>query len=141
MNNTINVNLEFCPEDRARLDKLWAALKAVVQSPVGKAVAQTAEATAQAAQAAPEPEKTEAAETVPAEQEKPADVNPAPETEDKKEAPTVSLSDVQQKVVILSSAGKKAEVRAIVKKYADRVSGIPEDKLAEVFEALKKLEG
>ena len=44
-------------------------------------------------------------------------------------------------MVTLSAANKKAEVRAIVKEYADRVSAIPEDKLSEVWAKLKALEG
>lgn len=54
---------------------------------------------------------------------------------------TVELSDIQKKVVELSAAGKKAEVREIVTKYASRVSAIPAEHTAEVWEKLTALEG
>lgn len=58
------------------------------------------------------------------------------------EAPAVpSTADIQKAVVRLAAAGKKVEVREIVKGYADRVSGIPEDKRAEVLARLSALEG
>lgn len=58
-----------------------------------------------------------------------------------KEEPSPALEDIQKKVVELSAAGKKTEVRAIVKAYADKVSEIPADKLAEVWKQLTALEG
>ena len=58
------------------------------------------------------------------------------------EAPVVpSTADIQKAVVRLAAAGKKAEVREIVKGYADRVSAIPEDKRTEVLARLSALEG
>jgi hypothetical protein len=55
--------------------------------------------------------------------------------------PAPSTTDIQKVVVRLAAAGKKAEVREIVKGYADRVSAIPEDKRAEVLARLSALEG
>lgn len=55
--------------------------------------------------------------------------------------PAPSTADIQKVVVRLAAAGKKAEVREIVKGYADRVSAIPEDKRAEVLARLSALEG
>lgn len=57
------------------------------------------------------------------------------------EPPVPSTADIQKVVVRLAAAGKKAEVREIVKGYADRVSAIPEDKRAEVLTRLSALEG
>lgn len=51
------------------------------------------------------------------------------------------LEDIQQKVVALSASGKKAEVREIVKSYAEKVSAIPADKFGEVMAKLIGLEG
>ena len=68
------------------------------------------------------------AEPVPFEQ-------PAPET------PQYKPEDIQQKVVALSASGKKAEVREIVKSYAEKVSAIPADKFGEVMARLAGLEG
>ena len=51
------------------------------------------------------------------------------------------MSDIQKRVVELAAAGKKAQVREIVKSYAERVSEIPEEKLAEVLGRLNALGG
>lgn len=56
-------------------------------------------------------------------------------------APQHTRAELQHLVVTLTSAGKKAEVRAIVLAVASKVSDIPEDKIDEVFEQLKALEG
>ena len=124
--NTITI--ELCQEDRARLDAILAALtdghnceKCV------KDVAQYAAAVA--ADAAQEKAEEPTQAETPAEENAPT------------EAPAVKLADIQRKVVELSGAGKKAEIRSIVKDYADRVSGIPGDKLAEVWDRLTALEG
>ena len=53
----------------------------------------------------------------------------------------MGLSDIQQKVVTLSAAGKKAQVRDLITAYANRVSAIPEDKVGEVWQKLTELEG
>lgn len=57
------------------------------------------------------------------------------------EALQYKLEDIQQKVVALSASGKKAEVREIVKSYAEKVSAIPADKFGEVMAKLIGLEG
>lgn len=53
---------------------------------------------------------------------------------------SVTQSDIQQKVVALSAAGKKAQAREIVKAYAERVTLLPEDKYAEVMDKLSALD-
>lgn len=68
------------------------------------------------------------------------DTDPTPE-EKPAETPTVARADVQKKVVALSAAGKRDAVKAVVMAYARNVSGIPEDKLAEVMDKLTALEG
>lgn len=120
--NTITI--ELCAEDRARLDAILEALTNGAPKVEAKA----------------EPEHP--VEDPFPETKDPA-VEPAPvvEAPKKPEAPKVKMEDVQQKVVALSAAGKKAEVRAIVTAYAERVSAVPEDKLAEVLEKLNALEG
>lgn len=108
------ITIELCAEDRARLDKLLSALEHL----------------------SAEPKPAEPALTLPLEEvEHPVD-NPfeaAP-------AQTYKLADVQQKVVQLSAKGRKADVRDIVKAYADKVSAIPEAKMSEVMEKLLALE-
>lgn len=124
--NTITI--ELCAEDRARLDAILDALNN------GRSCEKCVDSVAQYAAAA----ATSATQT---NEEEPANVEtPAAENE-QESAPEVKREDVQSLVVTLSAANKKAEVRAIVKEYADRVSAIPEDKLSEVWAKLKVLEG
>ena len=141
--NEIKVTVELCTEDRARLDKIIEGLSKPhnCDKCVEAAVAYVTQTTE------PTPAQTEEAPT-----EEPADA-PAPTVEAPKEespaeaektatetAPAVTKADIQQKVVALVAAGKKAEVKAIVNAYADRVSAIPEDKVAEVWANLTALE-
>ena len=123
--NTITI--ELCQEDRNRLDTLLATVLELA----GKHVTEVAPvAPYEAADAAPEV----AAPTTPAEPEKPVEVAETPE------APKYKMTDVQQLVVSLSAAGKKDQVREIVKAYAERVTLIPEDKFGEVMDKLHALE-
>ena len=118
----LTVEVELCAEDRARLDALLEALShgaptEMLQDPV-----------------APQDPPDEPVEPV-----EPVEPGPAPE------APTepapVTTTAVQRKVVALSAMGKKAEVRAIVKSHAAKVSDIPADELPEVWAQLCALEG
>lgn len=120
LNTTIT--LELAAEDRERIDNLIAALeRRDLPAPVSlgaiKEPAQPAEATTQ-----PEPEKPT----------KPA---PVPVVD----VPAVTAEEIQAEVVKLISANKKAEVKDIIKKYAPRVSEIPEGKRADVMAELKAL--
>lgn len=134
--NNITVTVELCAEDRARLDKIFEALTTNV---AGYAVGQFEQ---YLTRMAPAPALT----TEAVEYNQPTEDTAEPETpaeaqETAKAEPSVSKADIQRKVVELSSAGKKAEVRDIVKAYADKVSTIPEDKLSEVWAKLTALEG
>lgn len=123
--NTITI--EFCKEDRERLDRLTAALNNA-GTPFGEVLPCPAKAPTEAPekpQEAPKPE----ADKVPAEEPNAAQAENA-----------ATLADIQKKVVALSAAGKKAQVRDIVKAYAERVSLIPEDKIPEVWDKLNALE-
>lgn len=115
MSNTITI--ELCAEDRARLDHINVNLTELIMRVMGN-------------QAPDMGEVLPKAEPVPFEQEAP-----------KQEAPRYKLEDIQQKVVALSASGKKAEVREIVKSYAEKVSAIPADKFGEVMAKLIGLEG
>ena len=84
----------------------------------------------------------EALGQTPAPVEDPAEKAEPVEEPAKKDQPTVSRADIQKKVVALSAAGKKDQVKQIVTAYENtKVSDIPEDKLIEVFEKLTALEG
>lgn len=76
-------------------------------------------------------------DAAPAEQPAP---QPAPDPEPE-QTPRYTLEDVRRKSVELTAAGKKAQVRKIVKSYAETLSGLPEDKYTEVMDRLTALEG
>lgn len=139
MSNTITI--ELCAEDRARLDHINVNLTELImrvmdnQAPdmgevLQKAAPELAEKLAAQHPVADPFKELPKAEPVPFEQEAP-----------KQEAPQYKLEDIQQKVVALSASGKKAEVREIVKSYAEKVSAIPADKFGEVMAKLIGLEG
>lgn len=142
------ITIELCAEDRARLDRVIEALEnrpnceGCVRAAIDMSKAAQAEIDAAKAEAKAEPPTTN-----PPEPEKPAEtpaehpLDAPPIEVEEEEAPKVDRADVQRKVVELSAAGKKAEVKDIVTAYATKVSDIPEDKLAEVLEKLNRLEG
>lgn len=131
--NTITI--ELCQEDRARLDKVIDLLSA---RPNCQTRAETVARLVTASQPTPiqdTPEPIEFTKDT-TEEEKPAEPVQVADT-----APPVTRADIQQKVIQLSAAGKKAQVREIVTAVATQVSNIPEDKLAEVWAELTRLEG
>lgn len=144
MSNTITI--ELCAEDRARLDHINVNLTELIMRVMGnqapdmgevpqKAAPELAEKLAAQHPVADPFKELPKAEPVPFEQEAPKQEAP------KQEAPQYKLEDIQQKVVALSASGKKAEVREIVKSYAEKVSAIPVDKFGEVMAKLIGLEG
>lgn len=133
------ITIELCAEDRARLDHINVNLTKLIlrvmgsqKIDMGEVLRKTApELAGKLAEQHPvtEPfQELPKAEPVPFEQ-------PEPET------PQYKPEDIQQKVVALSASGKKAEVREIVKSYAEKVSAIPADKFGEVMARLAGLEG
>ena len=127
----IKVTLELCAEDRKRLDDILEGLVRRCDSCV--------ELVAQAPAKAEEPDQA-APESVQPVDDKPTPPEPEPTTESQEEPQTVKREDIQKLVVTLSAAGKKDQVREIVKAYADKVSTVPEDKLGEVFAKLSALQ-
>ena len=133
--NTITI--ELCQEDRARLDKIIEALEQSRTIAVNSMAVTPNVESDEPKSETEEPmegqvtveEIVETTEQIPAEE--------APVEEPIK---VVSLSDIQKKVVELSAAGKKAEVRDIITKYANRVSAIPAEHTAEVWNQLIGLE-
>lgn len=124
--NTITI--ELCQEDRNRLDTLIA---------IGLELADK------------RPQKpTEATQTPPPETTHPEPENTAQGTQEATAAGKLGdagneklLSAVQQKVVKLSAAGKKAAVREIVQRYAAKVSDLPAGEYDTIMDALTALEG
>lgn len=167
MSNTITI--ELCAEDRARLDKLTAALekrscdgcvnsalawveqivkgqvtapeKATEPDEVQKALAETL-AKAEGTVEAPKNAPEEAKASTPT-------VTPQKEEEPTNEEPiqaeptkkTVDRAELRAKVIELSAKGFKEQVKEIVRAYAQTVTDVPEDRVSECYTRLANLEG
>lgn len=150
--NEIKVTVELCGEDRARLDTIIEKLSALGNRPdcsqcvkdVAGLMDKACDAIdKKAAQEAPKNAQEEPkASDHPALDPFPATSTAAEEPGEEKEKPTVSTAELQQLVIALCRAGKKDKVREVISAYgAQTVATIPEDKLADVYTTLKKLEG
>ena len=146
-----HITIELCQEDRTLLKNLTAALglvadieEAKLRVTVGKPepdniqqkLAETLNRVKESPENATEATKAEPLTTEPITEEKPTEATDAPAEEAK---PTVTLEQIQQKVVQLAAANGealKAKVREIVNTYATKVSDIPEDKWAECWTRL-----
>ena len=138
--NNINVIVELCAEDRARLDNILEALKGTAGH-----TCSCASAAATVKPSPQEPAKKEQPTPAAAEPVKEAAAEPVktaePEPEKAETVPEVTASELQSKVVQLVNAGKKDAARAIVTEYAKSVGEIPAEKRAEVLKRLNALEG
>lgn len=152
--NTITI--ELCAEDRARLDRIAAA----IEKRTDQVERITAERDEAPTASTPDPIKdrlkevlaaTEAPKNAPTATEapNPPTTQPTEETLTAEETapweeakPTVTTEQIRQKVILLSAAGgqKKAKAREIVSAYAAKISDLPEDKLTEVWDKLTALE-
>ena len=113
--------IELCAEDRARLDRLSEALEKL--APVNL----TLEV----------PELGGSFAVIPQETEAPmAEAAPTAEA-----APAISLADFQKAVVLRGSESPevKKKVVALISKYADCISNVPEARRAEFLEELAKI--
>lgn len=127
--NTIVI--EFSEKDRKLLEGLMGSISLLASVEGAKL---------------PAPARAEVVEAVGPGVEHPVDTSvahldpPAPVPEAPAPAP-VSLAEFQKTLVTrcAESAAVKEKVQALVQKYAPAVSAIPEDKRAEVLEALKKI--
>lgn len=154
MSNTIT--MELCAEDRARLDRLTAALESrscdkcvadaikLAKSPTEPAPADPVEKTAtEAATETTQESPVEAAEapnadtltTTPPAAEEPTAAEPAPSAP----AKTVTRAELRSLAITVSQAGKRDEMAETIRLYAAKVSDVPEDKIAECYEKLQKL--
>ena len=121
-----HITIELCAEDRARLDKILAALE---NHPNCGPCLETVKNLADAIEAQPEAPKQEEPEA-----SKQEATEPEP-------AAKYTPNDIQQAAVRLIAAGKKQQVREIVQTYAGKISDIPTDKCDEVMAKLTALEG
>lgn len=159
MSNTITI--ELCAEDRARLDRLAAAMEArtaqVETILAGRAETNSEPTTAQdeiqaklaetlakanepveAPKNATEEDEVSTPTTTPQEEEMPTQEEPAQAQTEKK----VTHDELLAKVVELSAKDLKlkAQVRDIILAYAPRVKAVPEDKLNECYAKVVALE-
>lgn len=139
MSNEIKVTVSLHEEDRKRIDALIRALHGVADCYPPQNAPQTdeAEPVEEIDQAAEKVQENEQEASAPWDKDAPD----LPGVAEESPAGRYSMEDVQQKVVTLAAAGKKAEAREIVNEYAERVSLIPADKLDEVMSKLIALEG
>jgi hypothetical protein len=152
MNNIITI--ELCAEDRARLDRLAEALERKTcdrcvnadpdQLTIDDVQQKLAETMAKASAKQEKETPAEAAENATEATEVAALPVTQPEEETPAE-PTVTLAQIQQKVVQLAAGfdgAKKAAVRAVINEYGAKVSDLKDhpDKWAEVWDKLTKLE-
>jgi hypothetical protein len=141
------ITIELCAEDRARLDRLAAALEkaspdcAACARSVAEGVAKFV-ANAELPATCPD-NATETADVDPAPVAHPADdvapwEDPAPVTAPKAE---VSLSEFQKALSLrcAESDTMRAKVRALLHEYAEAASKVPADKRAEVLDRLAAL--
>lgn len=141
------IEFALCAEDRNRLDAILAELQKLNQANGQQKITLHPDQRVTFERVAPTPEATQEeapkAEPVqtPAEEVRFWDTTlEAPEAKEEPKAPTVSVAELQAKVVELVSAGKRDEAKAVVNEYAERVSDIPEDKRHEVMQKLAALE-
>lgn len=152
------ITIELCEEDRARIDHLTTAIEkritqieqhraeravpetAEKEDEVQKALAETiakVEASAEAPKNAPEEDKASTLATTPQEEEKPT----GEEVAQPEPTKSVSHADVKNLYIKLAAAGKRESAKAIIMPISTTISGIPEDKLNEVYKKLVALEG
>ena len=133
-----NITISLSNEDRARLDRLTDFLEKRIAQ-VNKVYATCLERTpAEVTETAPQEAQTEEPkELAQPEPEEPAEAK----IEEPKPTPKVTVEDIRSKVLALTAAGKKEELKEIIKSYASKVSEIPEELLAEVLQKLDALEG
>lgn len=150
------ITIRLCDEDRVRLDRLSEALerrncdkcvtaaldcmKNTAPDPLHQALAETLakvdEATGDEIKA-PEAAKAETPTDTP-----PTEETPAPKAEQTETKPSVTLEQIQQKVVTLAAAGKKVQVREVITAYGSKVSDLKDqpEKWDEVWDKLTALE-
>ena len=143
-----NITIELCQEDRIRIDTLNRGLGIIAGLLEGINAANEKQGlieTVEVDEVIHVPGQVSIdEETAQEPQEAPQEVveeqtPSAPETV--QDEPTVTKSDIQQKVIELVGKGKKAAVRDIITTYADNVSGLPDCTLNEVWDKLIALEG
>lgn len=136
--NNIKITVELCKEDRQRVDELigmagWIAgalkdMAAAPQPKLTKTITQAEDGTVKLV-------NNDHPADAPATHLEPPAAEPAPEVK------PVSFPEFQKVVtqVVAKGPKQKAAAKEIISKYAASVSGVPEDKRAEVMAELAKI--
>ena len=146
--NEIKITTELCAEDRKRLEDLAQAMGflagqlslLVKGAPYGEAT--PAEAfKPKAEKPSPDPIDTLPEEVMPAEAEDHPVENPFTEAEKEKApaVPPVTKDDVRKLFVNLAASGKKEQARDIVTTFANSITDLPDEIIAEVYVKLAAL--
>lgn len=133
--NTITI--ELCTEDRARLDAILAALSG---RPDCAQCAQISAAYAQELRAgrAPQEDAHPVADPFPTpEAEEPTAPQEEPQKQEEEEP--VTHDDIRN--VFMNAGENQAKVRAVIQRYAKKISDIPADKLFDVMLELEAVNG
>lgn len=166
--NYINIIVNLCDEDRARLDKIIEGLAAIGKRPdcpacvegvagymdeaakdlnsknddiaqmLKKVLHMTDEESPENAPGAPENLDHPTLDPFP---ETPTAAEEPSKAGEKEEKIIVTMAMLTNKALTLSANGKKDQVKEIVHVYAPKVTALPEDKWAEVYTKLCALEG
>ena len=128
------ITIELCAEDRARLDAILAALSG---RPDCAQCAQISAAYAEELRASRPAQKDEhpVADPFPAPE---AETPTAPQEEPEEDEP---VTHDTIRAVFMNAGDKQAEVRAVIQKYARKISDIPADKLFDVMIELEAVCG
>lgn len=131
------ITIELCPEDRARLDAILAALSG---RPDCAQCAQISAAYAEELRASRHAKEDEhpVADPFP-DPEAEAPTAPQEEPELPGQLKTVTHDDIRD--VFMNAGEKQAEVREIIHQYAKKISAIPAEKLGELMEKLEAVCG
>ena len=133
-----NITIEFCKEDRQRLDELISIASLLVTTIQGQRITPEEFAAGTVEPQHPVDAPTTHLEVV---QPEPAEEIPAEEPAPAAAPIVISLAEFQKAVTLAVSKGAEAKktVKAIINKYAPSVSEVPEDKRAEVIAELDKV--
>lgn len=151
------ITIELCAEDRARLDKLNELLEAqitltsdildkglpTVKPTKSDELTETLKAVVEEVKNPVEPPEISTPPVTPKAEEAPTPTEEAQPAPAEPAKPSVTLAQIQQKVVQLAAGyngSKKAAVREVINAYAKKVSDLPEDKWDEVWSKLTALE-
>lgn len=121
------ITFELCAEDRARLDRLIAALEANAPN------SNPQTCSAKCAPVSNEPEQ------IKLEVERPIEQSVEHDSEPETVAPVVTEEDIRSVARALIEKGKKPQLKEIINKYAPSITDIPTEAMPAVYEQLKAI--